>query len=84
MSGKYIIHNGKRPLSYFFGNGNGKVKDIIGFGWKSYFQYGSEKEAFEHIEYMKKQIRERDDFDLKLSIKLFNLFDKLKIKEVQK
>jgi len=80
----YIIHNTKRPLSYFFPNGNGEVKDIIGFSWRCYNIFNTEKEALNHIEYMKGKTREREDFDLKLSIKLFKIFDKLKVKEIPK
>jgi len=77
---KYIITNKKGlPLSYFYGNGNGRVRDMIGFAFKSYFTFETEEQALKHIEYMKQAIRERNDFDLKLSIKLFNLFDKLEI-----
>ena len=80
----FIIHkkNNNRPLSYFYHNSNGKVKDIIGFSFKSYFSFDSKERAEGKIENMKREIRERTDFDLKLSINLFNIFDNLSISEV--
>ena len=76
----YLFYNGK-AVSYFYPNGNGQVNDIIGFSGRSFEIFNSKEEAEERVEYFKRAIRERDDFDLKLSIKLFNIFDKIKVKE---
>jgi len=74
----YIIHNNKRPLSYFYGNGNGRIRDILGFSNNNYFIFDTKKQAENHIKYMKKEIRNRD-IDLKLSIDLFKILNKLNI-----
>ena len=77
---KFIITNKKGlPLSYFYRNGNGRIRDIIGFAFKSYFTFETEEQALSHIRYMKESIRARDNFDLKLWIKLENLFERLEI-----
>jgi len=79
----YIIHNGIRPLNYFYPNNNfnGTLKDIIGFSWKNYATFPTEKEAHNHLKYLFCSHRDMIG-DLKLSIRLFNLMEKLKIKEV--
>lgn len=78
-----ILYKG-RPLSYFYPNGNGSVKDIIGFSFNKYMTFRTKDESEKHIEYMKNEIRKRADFDLKLSIKLGRIFERFKIADVEK
>lgn len=79
----FVIHNGTRPLSYWFNNNNfnGTIKDIIGFSWNIYFSFNNEKEAHEQI---KKMFKDHTQMvgDLKLSIKCFKVLEKLKVKVV--
>jgi len=77
----YIIHNNKRPLSYFYGNGNGRIRDILGFSNNNYFIFDTKEKAKDKIKQMKEELINRA-IDLKLSIKLYKIFERLKIKEV--
>ena len=81
---RYLLTKQNKPLSYFWSNGNGKTtRSIIGFKFKpSYFSFNTQQEAENYIEYMKRTIRERE-IDLKLSIKLFKVFEKVKIQEYE-
>jgi hypothetical protein len=80
----FVITFKHKPVSYFYPNGNGGVKDIIGFSWKNYQIFDSKFDADRRIQYFKREIRAREDFDLKLSIKLGNMFDKMKIEELKR
>ena len=75
----YIIHNGQRPLSYFYGNGNGRVSEVIGFSWNNYFIFGSKKEAEYKIKSMKRTIGKREY--MKNQEKILKVINKLKIKK---
>lgn len=78
----YIIHNGKRPLSYWFPNNNfyGKVKDIIGFGFKSYFIFQTEEEANDKLKGMFNNFKDMEG-EIKLSFKIWRILEKLKVNE---
>ena len=81
----FIISNEFRPLSYWYPNNNfyGKTKDIIGFNKNNYFVFGSINEAQNNIKKMFKDHTNMEG-DLKLSIKIFNILEKLKIYEITK
>lgn len=76
----FIIHNKKRPLSYFYPNNNfyGKITDIIGFSDKSYITFESREEANKRIEYMFKEFNKMEG-DIKISFKVFKILESLKI-----
>lgn len=78
----FIIHNGLRPLSYFYPNNNfcGSIKDILGFSNNNFMTFPTEAEAHNYLRYMFNQHREMIG-DLKLSIRVFNIMEKLKITE---
>ena len=80
---KFIITNGIRPLSYFFVNGNGTVKDIIGFSWSNYFFYRNYQDAENYLNSMKKQLKARDSIEVKLWLKVSKVLDKLQIKQIK-
>ena len=75
---QYIIHNGKRPLSYFFPNGNGKPKDIIGFSWKSYEIFDTEEQAQERINLLRVALNYMK-IDHELRVKINRLINDLQI-----
>jgi len=80
----YEIQYQGKPLSYFYGNSNGKVVDFMGFGRsKSWKIFNTRKEAEDYIQYMRDTIKMRG-FDIApvLSIKLYEVINKLKIIEV--
>lgn len=79
---KYIIHNGRRLLSYFYPNNNfcGKLKDIIGFSNNNFIFFTSEEEAHNKLKSMFSAYNNMEG-DLKLSIQLFKTLEKLKISE---
>ena len=56
---KYVLTRNNIPLSYFYPNGNGDVKDIIGFSWNNYIIFSSRKEAEDKKESMLRQLYTR-------------------------
>jgi len=78
---KFVIINKQfRPLSYFFPNGNDRVRDIIGFSNYNFIPFYNIKEAENWIKFMKSKIRERE-MEVRCWLKICKLIDNLKIVE---
>lgn len=78
----FIIHNGTRPLSYWHPNGNGTIKDLIGFSNDNYFIHSTKEEAENHLKYMHRSLRNMEHLNTELLLNVKAIISKLKITEL--
>lgn len=76
-----LFKNRKTPLSYFYPNSNGKVRDILGFSPRSYTTFPTRAEAEEYKAYMQTELTKRE-LELNLSVKLYKIIKALKVLEL--
>ncbi|MFA5340213.1 MAG: hypothetical protein WC332_00405 [Clostridia bacterium] len=74
MEKRFVIKYNGKTLSYLHPNGNGTVKDIIGFSNKSYHVFEDEGGAWDYLQTMHDKIIERKD---ELTAGLFDKLEKV-------
>lgn len=47
---RYTLEYKNKPLSYLFPNGNGTVKDVIGFSSRNHFIFDDEGAAWDYLD----------------------------------
>ena len=76
---KYIATYKDKPLSAFFPNGNGTVKDMISFSQKSFALFNSHTEINDYLNYHSNYLQSRSGIDKSLVDKVLAIVNKIKI-----
>ena len=82
-NGTWVILFNRTPLSAFHPNDNERVSNILKTSTKSYSIFPSEKEANEHLEYIKNQIQKETHYIDGLKDKLIKATKKLKVHKIK-
>jgi hypothetical protein len=78
----YILARGakRRPLSYFFPNSNGALKDFIGFSFRNFATFPTREEAECHKYVMLRVTQTREaEVNLKTWLRLFSVVEGLRV-----